>query len=302
MKKYAVLAAGAILFANPAYAVTILDTSLLNLPGGTSTNGTPTGALGTAGKVSSSTSGSGASVSTSNKDQWIQTNVRSGASVGITNYQARDGNGSAVFASPTTNGKADLEYRFSTAVSLTSVLGGSYDWFRDVASTNPGAQAPVFRLILGNAAGNAFSSATYLIFEPTYNGVGTAPEGSWQTSTFGLNSTFWVNNNNINKAAGIPSCTSGGTCFDSLADWISVNQSLTVVGLSLGVGSGWAGNFLGAVDNVSYNFGTAGSNSFNFEVAGLSAVPESATWAMMIVGLGVVGASLRRRRTTVSFA
>jgi hypothetical protein len=32
------------------------------------------------------------------------------------------------------------------------------------------------------------------------------------------------------------------------------------------------------------------------------AVPETATWAMMIVGFGAVGASLRRRRTSVTFA
>lgn len=32
------------------------------------------------------------------------------------------------------------------------------------------------------------------------------------------------------------------------------------------------------------------------------AVPESSTWAMMIAGFGLVGASMRRRRTTVKFA
>jgi hypothetical protein len=32
------------------------------------------------------------------------------------------------------------------------------------------------------------------------------------------------------------------------------------------------------------------------------AVPEPATWAMMIGGLALVGASMRRRRTAVSFA
>jgi len=32
------------------------------------------------------------------------------------------------------------------------------------------------------------------------------------------------------------------------------------------------------------------------------AVPEPATWAMMIAGMGVVGASMRRRKVAVSFA
>lgn len=34
----------------------------------------------------------------------------------------------------------------------------------------------------------------------------------------------------------------------------------------------------------------------------VSAVPEPATWAMMIAGFGLAGASLRRRKTAVSFA
>lgn len=36
--------------------------------------------------------------------------------------------------------------------------------------------------------------------------------------------------------------------------------------------------------------------------AGAGAVPEPASWAMMIMGFGLVGARARRRRTTVSFA
>jgi len=273
MKTLAFIAAGAALYAGSAHAAVVLDTSLLDLPApflGSATNGLPTGALGTAGKVSSASGGIGSgSVATSNRDLWIQRNVRGGASVGITNYQARSGNGSAVFASPSGTGKADLEYWFSAPVQLSSVLGGSYDWYRDSSSTNPANQAPIFRFIMGNANGASFSAATYLIYEPVYNGVGTAPVNAWQTSTFDLNGRFWVNNNNLTRAAGVPSCTSGGTCFDSLGDWASVNPTLTIIGLSTGVGSGWNGNFLGAVDNVSANFGASGSKSFNFEVAGL---------------------------------
>lgn len=47
------------------------------------------------------------------------------------------------------------------------------------------------------------------------------------------------------------------------------------------------------------------SSANSFEVDNLAvsgAVPEPATWAMMIVGFGAVGATLRRRRTAVTFA
>jgi len=41
----------------------------------------------------------------------------------------------------------------------------------------------------------------------------------------------------------------------------------------------------------------------NFTLApGAAAVPEPASWAMMILGLGAAGAALRRRRTSVAFA
>ena len=34
----------------------------------------------------------------------------------------------------------------------------------------------------------------------------------------------------------------------------------------------------------------------------VAAVPEPASWAMLIAGLGIVGAAMRRRKTAVSFA
>lgn len=57
---------------------------------------------------------------------------------------------------------------------------------------------------------------------------------------------------------------------------------------------------------VNYDFGTArvtkveflsSGNSFEFDSLAGAAVPEPATWAMMILGLGGVGAALRRRRS-----
>jgi len=43
-------------------------------------------------------------------------------------------------------------------------------------------------------------------------------------------------------------------------------------------------------------------NAFTFGVGGLAAVPEPATWAMMIVGFFGLGAALRRRRAADAFA
>ncbi len=42
------------------------------------------------------------------------------------------------------------------------------------------------------------------------------------------------------------------------------------------------------------------TNSFEFDNVAMGAVPEPTTWAMMILGFGVIGAAIRRRRTTVA--
>lgn len=52
--------------------------------------------------------------------------------------------------------------------------------------------------------------------------------------------------------------------------------------------------------------GTTTSTSFIFDnltigtLGGLTAVPEPASWAMMLVGFGMMGAAVRRRRTTIA--
>lgn len=55
---------------------------------------------------------------------------------------------------------------------------------------------------------------------------------------------------------------------------------------------------------VSYDFGSdtftsvvfgSNSNSFEFDNIAVAGVPEPATWAMMMVGVGIMGAALRRR-------
>ena len=223
------------------------------------------------------------------RDVWQQQNVGGSGSVGITNSYARSGNGSAAFTGVDGTSKADLEIYFSTPIALSSVTALSYDVFRAASSTAAPHLTNSLRLLIGDAA-NTYRA--YLIFEPVYNGFPTsAPiaEDSWYTFSIDTSTTFWSNNNNLAKPAGVADCGIG--CFSSLAAWSAANPGYTVLGLSTGTGSGFSGSYAGAVDNIAF---TAGGNtrSWNFEVA---AVPEPATWAMMIGGIGAIGGTLRRR-------
>jgi hypothetical protein len=49
-------------------------------------------------------------------------------------------------------------------------------------------------------------------------------------------------------------------------------------------------------------FGSGSLGSVTFDRPATGAVPEPGTWAMMIAGLGIVGAAMRRRPTSIAFA
>lgn len=95
-------------------------------------------------------------------------------------------------------------------------------------------------------------------------------------------------------------------------------NGMTLIGVHYGAGSGSPSDVAGntrsdksdstafyyfdagkGLDKLNLNFG-ASSNLTLFSTQPMGAVPEPATWAMMIVGLGAVGAMLRYRRRRVS--
>jgi len=79
------------------------------------------------------------------------------------------------------------------------------------------------------------------------------------------------------------------------------------IGLRAMVGNDYYYGFAFTTNNVlnSYGFETAANTAITATTA-LSAVPEPATWGMMILGMGIVGFAMRRRgskvMTKVAFA
>jgi hypothetical protein len=65
-------------------------------------------------------------------------------------------------------------------------------------------------------------------------------------------------------------------------------------------GAFWAN--VGAGESISGLTFTSAQNSFEIDDLSGSAVPEPATWAMMITGFGLAGAAIRRRRTVFAAA
>lgn len=232
---------------------------------------------------------------------WFYNNVRRSGTSGITNTYPRNGNGSARLQGANDGSKADIEFlsggtlfggnAFATSSlgSLASFTGASYEWFRSSSSTARTNLHPSFRVLL-DADGNlgTTNDRGSLIFESIYNG-GTVTNDLWTTETITSATKLWNVGLGLGNEFTVPG--TGGAYNGTLADWTGYLTSAVVLGFSMGIGSGWGGTFDGAVDNVSYTFGSVTSTT-NFEVAA-EPVPEPMTLALGAAGLA---AAIRRRR------
>lgn len=231
---------------------------------------------------------------------WYRTDIASGGTANITTDAPRSGNGSAYFTTSDNNSKATFQYYLgnlgSAGTELSTLTSVSYDFLRGASSTNDPKLAPVLRLNI--TKDNVFAGS--LVFENVYQTQAAAPTG-WSTLTATLDSgIFWATNTRLGATN---AAADGGQ--QTLSQWLNSatnkNSVLRVNGVNIGVGSGFGNNsFAGAVDNVNLLFSGGQQVSANFEVAPASAVPEPATWAMMLLGFGMVaGAARYRRRTSV---
>jgi len=235
---------------------------------------------------------------------WYYNNVRNGGEVGVTTENPRLGNGSVAFFAPS-NGKADVEflasgvavggayYATASLGKLADFEGFSYDWYRDASSTVAAHLHPSFRILL-DADGDLSTTGDRggIVFERVYNGVST-PTNQWVTDSLSNSTNFW----NFGLGLGLEYNIDGqGSQYDPLAAWQAGLPNAAILGFSMGVGSGWSGQFTGYVDNVSWTIDGVTSR-YNFEVGG---VPEPSAWALMIAGFGLAGGALRRRRQAIA--
>jgi hypothetical protein len=190
----------------------------------------------------------------------------------------------------------------------------TFDWQTQTLGAPPAQQhaAPAVRIhIMDNGI------RSEMIWEHVYNGgaSGVAPPAGWQTS--GASDVFYLNVRDNDGAAflaqnaGVSGLSiegaaggngvvflNGGQLNNTIGSWKSYfSDSAIITGLSFGAGSGFGANFVGFIDNVRGTGVSGDTGIVNFE-----AVPEPATWAMMIGGFGLAGAAMRRRARNVVFA
>jgi len=229
---------------------------------------------------------------------WEAANVRSDGLVELSKSQPLFGDGSLLFATDTqTNGQDKADYQLFWQQSVDSVdfpertLGEinqlNYAWYRDSSSTTAAHLIPVFRLNFydDNNTPTDLSDDVVgsLIWEGVYNGFNAPIEDSWEIVDM-IADNFWVFVSFNGQGTGTGVIQNYNS---SLSDWInngpvgqvgdpqiSLDGDTLILGVNVGVGSGWGNTFMGYVDAVRISFGAGDDTLFNFEVCPLF-VPNS---------------------------
>lgn len=246
-------------------------------------------------------------------DTWLRTNVRNGASIGITNNFPRNNNGSGYLnLGPNGSaGKADWEYyptgTFGNVADLTSL---SYDWYRSSTSSVAPHLHPAIRLIVDIDGVNPGTSSdiAYLVYERAYNpSTSAVPTDAWTTETIGNSTNLWVSQPGVGIEPVYNRTLAdykAGT-YTPTAGWSRITGNSVIIGVSMGIGSGWSGTFVGAVDAPTIVRTGGPVYSANFEIAAPVVTSSTPVPLFGPVGLLVLASALgfgaafklRHRRT-----
>ena len=215
-------------------------------------------------------------ITPTNLQGWAPANVRGTGTVSIAATYPNATNGSLQFTQLGSADKADFELDngnvggFGLVKDITHI---GYEFYRNASSTAAGFLAPVLRLGVYDPA---TGKSSLLIYEPVYNGYPTTvPTNNW-TTIDATGANWWM------RALGSSACTY--EVYDvTLAEWVSglnngspmgaylgctpnpVGPLAWVYAINVGIGSGWAGTFDGAADNVTIAFNGVPA-TYNFEV------------------------------------
>lgn len=251
-------------------------------------------------------------------NKWTRVNVRAGSTEGITVDYPRSGNASGLLTLADGVGKADWQYVSAAPLGkLSEFTSGSYDWYRDSGSTVAAHFHPVYRLIIDIDGDPATTDIAYLIYEKAYQPgfTGTVPAGAWTSETINDASIVWVSQpgQGIEKVYNRPLSAYKSGSYTPTAGWKQITGNSLVLGVSVGIGSGWAGTFRGAVDNIGASVAsTLGPDNFEIPVeppvnpeppvnagGNLAPVPALDLWSLLSLGALLGGMGAWRRRKSV---
>lgn len=203
----------------------------------------------------------------------------------------------------------------AASISAPALAAPTVTFYGGVATPVPGTT--VFENFESFAPGASIGTNAFA-YANSAGGIAARP-GFGSTGNFGavlgsLTSVYTVNF----SPTSIFAFTLGSLdTYNTLRLFLSDSTSIDFVGQGISSGTAANGDQISGLTNgqVSYSVGVGDpriigasffstSNSFEFDNLAIGAIPEPATWALMLLGFALIGTGVRRRntRTTVTFA
>ena len=187
---------------------------------------------------------------------------------------------------------------YDTPNGSGTASGGSFNYW-DKNYNGSGATTTDGAALSGGTGDLTDGYSETLPWYSVENGAGTGPYVGWRSSTtanptvtFHFASPATVNS----IAIAMDNSGVGGVSAPSqiLVDGIARAFTAPTVGTA-GISTISGLNLTGSSHTVEFDYGNAWIFVSEVDFFGRSALPEPATWAMMILGIGAVGFAMRRR-------